>query len=710
MANTLADWEVIFREELQRVDAVERQKAGALLSVIPNHIEWDNFLVTVKSEWQTWCSDLGRYPNCLVVLYAGLAFYEYDENRLWPQFGRAVGSESLQGNRNQQHEINAAFFKASQSLGLRILQGDNRTYFIGSAVYHIGIPLSLWEGFLEICEWALWRDDWKTLSDEEWAESVGKRVGGRQRLKRFLIDNREVTSAFIKEMLDAREILMGNENLTINSLKQACLLRPEYFDEVPETAEFLRPKAPDSLFEDRARLVWDEQRSCISLYLPGVSRDKLPATWSVGTCIEKASAGPSKMDLNSAAFEASLVLKLECGKQSEVQKLIGLKPWGLFDLERGRFINPKREQLPLGRYVLISSEKFDNILRKGFDEEEYAINEPYDLKDNTTCFVTRLWPIDKHATLSLTQGERTWKLDFRPSTRIEARFFTGEGKDAANFSRFESLIKIERLPLLCVAIPLGYFKNTESTLRSKFQVFVDERPTYGRWKRRHADDDREFYFWHWAETPVRENEIKPRTLRSFKELNPEEFKARDLKGKRTISIKAPELGVRFEYQIEILKCRFDIDRCWKNLPGAFLLWFLLDQSTQGMKWSDLMLAKEIIAPNLVISYPLLRKYAKYGLIKQQGQIWEIAESRAVLEDSATGECSMQFCGSPSLLCGLFGYMNNPFPKFQLPVIEIINKRGEMPFLLMKWRQDQKDKVVKYLKEHDVRIISNLWRY
>ena len=32
------------------------------------------------------------------------------------------------------------------------------------AAYHIGVPLSLWDGLLEVCEWALLQDDWKDLS------------------------------------------------------------------------------------------------------------------------------------------------------------------------------------------------------------------------------------------------------------------------------------------------------------------------------------------------------------------------------------------------------------------------------------------------------------------------------------------------------------------------------------------------------------------
>src|ERR1700675_4419767 len=152
----LRDWETGFEKELQRVEITERQKAGALLFAVPNHASWEEFLTTVKEEWRVWRHDLTGHPSCLLVLYGGLAFYEYDENTFWPQFAKAVGSDRL--GANQQGEINVAFAKAVESLGLKIRRREGRTDYVGSAIYHIGVPLSLWDGFLEICEWALWQD------------------------------------------------------------------------------------------------------------------------------------------------------------------------------------------------------------------------------------------------------------------------------------------------------------------------------------------------------------------------------------------------------------------------------------------------------------------------------------------------------------------------------------------------------------------------
>ncbi len=619
---TMLEWEVKFREALQKVHNLnnKNQKAGILLSAIPNREKWDEFLDAVKMEWRTWRRDLCSHPHCLVVLYSGLAFYEYDENRFWPQFANVVGLEHLPSN--QQIELNDAFAKAAENLGLKIRRRDSSTDYVGSAVYYIGIPLSLWDGFLEICEWALWQETWERLSDEEWSVSVTKRAGSRTRLSNFLRDNREVASAFIQEMHDARKILTEDDHLTISDLKQASLLRQEYFDEVPETAEFLRPANPESLFQDRARLVLDEQRFRLSLHLPAVARDKLPAIWRIGACTQDAAPTPDTLTLNSAAFAPSLFLNLESGQQSESQRLQGIAPWGLFDLEQKRFVNLKRQQLPIHSYTLISPKKLDAISRKGFDEAENPANELYEFEDGTACYVTHLWPVGKHAELSLTQTGMVKKFDFRSSFKINERIFAGEGAYAANFSRYKEYIKTERLPLLCVAIPFGSFQNTESVLQRKFLVSVGEQPTDGRWEKRHEDDNQEYYFWHWAD-----------------ELQ--------LRKKVSIAVKAPELGLRFEYQIEMLLPKAGMAECWRNLPGAFLPWVLLAQPTanmkEGMKWNDLMLAKEAIAPGQQsFSESLLRKYARYGLLTQRGQLWMIAESRAVLEPSAFGGVTYGF--------------------------------------------------------------------
>ncbi len=724
-STTLLEWEAKFREALRTNESDQNHKAGILLPAIPSHEDWDAFLDSVKIEWKAWRRDLSQLPYCLVVLYGGLAFYEYDESRFWPEFAKAVGSDSLLTN--HQGEINSAFAIAARNCGLKIRRRESSTDYVGSAVHHIGVPLSLWDGFLEVCKWALRQDDWKGLSEEEWSEAILKRTGGRTRLKNFLLDNRETASMFIQEMHDARKKLSEDQRLTINDLKQASLLRQEYFDEVPETADFLRPSNPESLFQDRARLVWDADHWKVRLDLPAVARDELPAIWKIGALTQQAAATPNTLTLNSEAFFPWLFLKLTTGQQSKLQRLRGIAPWGLFDIEGNRFINPDRHELPFSRYVLISPEKLDDISRKGFDVEEIQENELCDFGDGDHCYVTYLWPVSQTAEFSFTCQGKKMQLRFSPAeAEIAACLFVGEGQSAAHFIRTRDKIRTEKLPLLCVAIPHGYFINPYSSLQNKFNVVVDGPQTdqiFGRWEKDHEDGTREFFFWRWIDRTIKQKQ-ESHTVNSFKELNPKNFESPNPAGLRTIYIKAPSLDIEFPpYPIEMLVPQPILEACWENLPGAFLPWFILCQSPSGMTWDDILLTRDILAPGEQISFPLLQKYAKYGLLMQQGQRWEIADSRAVLK-SSTWEHQVRFCGDPSVLWGLYRYVLSSVgelkrrivwrpgkhrPLRTLPSVEVISEQRQPPFLFMRWRSDLAEKVKTYLRAHNVHIVSDLWR-
>jgi len=391
--------------------------------------------------------------------------------------------------------------------------------------------------------------------------------------------------------------------------------------------------------------------------------------------------------LDSAAFTASLLLKLESGGQSEAQRLGGIAPFGLFDCERNKFVNPEREALPIGNYALISGEALPDLLRRGFDDEENPANEPCELEDGKRYYVTRLWPIGKSAEVSFSQLGETKKIAFRSGLKIEARIFAGEGSYAANFSRYQEWIKVERLPLLCLAVPFGSFEEPASMLRRKFQVRVGEQITEGIWEKRHEDEHQEFYVWRWIAEP------QPRK-------------------KVSVSIKAPDLGIGFDYQIEMLQPKPKLADCWQNLPGAFLPWCLLAQPVagmkEGMKWQDLLLAREAIAPSGFLSRYHLREYVNCGLLIYRGHSWMIAEARAVIESFAGNKFWLNYCGNPALLWAMFRHLHSQFPD-SLPVIEVVNQRGELPFLQMDWQETQRAAVLKYLQTHHVPIVSNLWR-
>lgn len=717
----IVDWENRLLKEIQNIEVFKRQKAGALLPVIPRRIKWDAFLKAVSTEWLSWLNDLNQYPSCLVVLYGGLAFYQYDEGRFWQPFAKAIGIDSIPPNR--QTDINRAFAKVARQFGFPILRKtvtttihseleeehlpeDTPTSYVGSAVYHIGIPLSLWDGFLEICKWAGWHDDWLSLPDDEWCTSVGKRTRGHARLMKFLINNRETASFFIKEMLELRDWLSEDIKYTIADSAQASVLRDEYFDEVPETAEFLRPTNPESLIRNRAQLIWDGQRGRIAIYLPGVHENKLPATWDLGHLVKAAATSPTDLTLNSLAFQPALALQLVSAGETDSQRLRGVHPWGLFDLDAGgHLVNPGREQLPLHSYILISQSPIASIIRRGFDETDCPPNQKFTLPDDTQCFVTHLWPTKQFAELTLGDGDQQTTILFRTNSKIEARFFTGRGHQAANFERLpQNTLKIERLPVLCLAIPSGYFRDIDSTIKKKIRVGCDGKTAGGRWEPLSEFPDgneKEYFVWNWGHKPFLD--LKRGTAKSFKELSRFTYSP-DLRGWRVFSVESPEFNV--SYKVFLEHQRTGIDDCWKALPGAFLPWFLVCQEEEGLTWEDLQLAREIIAPKDRLSAPLLRKYEKEGLLIQKGRRWMIAESRATIIDLDEGDCLIQFCGNPSILWGLYRKMHKC--RHHLPDIEVINKRGQLPYLQMIWDKTAKIEIERYLSSKSIQIRPILW--
>lgn len=708
MPRMLSDWEKSFEETIQRIPLQGRHKAGVLLTAIPGRADWSHYLSSARAEWEMRKTNLGQYPACLLLLYAGLAFHEYDEATFWPQFAEAVGSDPLSGG--QQQEINGLFASAVERFGLELRSRGGGTDFVGSAIHHIGVPLSLWAGFLEICDWALWRGDWRSLSEEEWKEAIERRCGGRQRLRRFLIENRDQAMSFIQEMLDAREILTKDTSTAIDEIAQASILRLEYFDEVPETANFLRPQDPDSLLQHRAKLVWSEQHRRFNVQLPAVEQERLPAEWVIGSFSQAAAPAPDQISLNSEAFQDVLLLTLRSDECVATQELRGVRSWALFDMENGgRLVNVDRDELLLRSYTLVSRCEVQ-VVREGFDEDENPINEPLQLGDGNTCFITRLWPTGKYAELRIRDGTRAEKvIRFRARARIEARFFTGLGYRAAYFDRMSaSTIRMDHLPILCVTIPNSYFRNNEAELTKCFRVRLDGKPTSGDWKRITIESgDREYYVWQWDHKPLVERKPSVTKITSLAQLG-DAFRAPDLRGQRTLSVDAaPHIYARFDIEI-MHRSKEDVDRCWKNLPGAYLPLYILSQSGDGMKWEDLLLARDVIAPRQQLSPYLLRKYVHHGILIQRGNRWFIRESRVTFEPIDREQCYMKYCGDPSILWGLYRRMYYCMRGARLPMIELVDRRGEIPYLESIWPFGLRSELNEYLRRRQVVSGPMLW--
>ena len=484
----MVEKEKFYRERIKSIPDSERQRAGALLRCVPDRTEWEELQQMLKnSPWAMEpMAQLGNpFPYLLLVLYAGVAFHEYKDATFWTHFCRVVGLSSLSPNRKQ--KLNDNFDRAAKASKLHdIIKTAGGCSFVGTAVFFIGVPVSLWDEFLIVCEWALYCKDWKNLSDDQWREELEKRFGRWKRLLKFLKENRKAAAGFIQEMLDARKMLSEDDQLKLSDIHQASILRPEYFEEVPETAEFLRPNDPESLLHHRPRLHWLDNR--IAIHLPPVSEDG--ASWHFGEETQPASNVATEFPIHCKAFQEQLTIQLQSSQTTKSFRIPGLHPFGLWDEESNRFVNSNRARLPVRSYMLVSLKEL-KIDGKGWvkDDEEERENEPLLLKDNAQVFVTSLFPVVDRPKLKV-NGH---KIEFWRRESVKLRLYSGsENSYACRFLlREDCPIQIEQNPHLVLEIPEGFVEDDDDLCDREFEVLVDGKPVPGKWRFFHDYDGKE---------------------------------------------------------------------------------------------------------------------------------------------------------------------------------------------------------------------------
>ncbi len=717
MVSPLGTWENELASAILSIELIRRNTAGAILSAVPNRERWEDFLNSVRAEWDNWKVSLENYPACLVVLYGGVAFFKYEDLRFWRYFSEAVTGRTGEEppSPSQQTHINKFFRKALEDNQLKIVSQAGKIDFVGSAIWHIGVPLSLWDGFIDICEWALWQQDWQSMPAADWAAEVTRHIPSRPRLRRFLIENRAAAASFIQEILEVREILRNDLSLTIEDIARASVLRFEFFDEVPETAEFIRSQNPDSLFKNHARIIWNESRRKISVQLPGVNREQLPAMWQLGCRHQQAALTPTEMVLDAEVFQSKLSLVLKTREAREFQSLFGASPWGFFDVEAaGQLVNSNRDVLPLKSYALISNQQIEIKNVQGFDHAEGDINESFELSDGSICFMTRLWPTGNYAEIELRHQGEPKKLRFRTRAKIAVRRFFGKHYKAAYFIRMpDGTIECEEYPIFCVAIPRDFFKDSYAELRRHFRIKEGDSTASGHWQQISAkmgEGDREYFEWIWGDTPFIETK-SDKTIKDLRRLG-DVVRPKDVKGKKELCIKSPEFS--YSYTVEKRGRNRRIDECWKDLPGKYALWFILCQAGEneaGMKLDDILIARDVVVPNAPdssFSNYLLRRYESLGFLIQRGHRWEMGKPRAELGYPASGSFELKYCGDPSILWG--SYRRLSWDNIVLPAVEVVSRRDELPFLRMVWRSEARAKIEWDLKTHGVEIARELWSH
>ncbi len=403
MRSQMTKWETDLAHKWSPLHGSERRRAGSLLTLIPGRPEWQEFIAAWKAHsLGYWLLYTPEYPHAIAVLFGGFAFFEYEETSFWPQFKRDLWPIS----EAQTAALRTAHERAIDRLGLELVRNQSSDRMtVGSAVHHIGVPLSLWADFLVIADHVLRQDDWKSWTSEVWQEDVAARCGPRVRLRNFLVANEAAARETIDELRQIRDFATDDPTTTIEDLADIAnvpFLRDEYFDEVPETAEFFRPDNLLSLFAGRYFLRFDEENSRLQVHLPRVDEPG-GSVWKVGDHEQPARREPAWMTIDSAGFARWVDIHLVSTSGRRTKRIAGVGDWGLYDQRREAFLDLdlwRATELRMGDYVLVSERPLTHMIRRGF-LGDFPENQAANLEDGTRCFVTRLSPAGLEGSLDV---------------------------------------------------------------------------------------------------------------------------------------------------------------------------------------------------------------------------------------------------------------------------------------------------------------------
>lgn len=394
VAQDVSDFETDLAGRWTAIDPGSRMRAGSLLVLVPDRARWRDLIRAWRgASLGHWLIHAQEYPHAIAVLFGGFAFFEYEETSFWPQFTRDLWPIS----EIQKTALRGAHERAITHLGLEMVHnssGDRLT--VGSSVHHIGVPLSLWADFLSVADHALRQADWRSWTTERWVADATARCGPHIRLRNFLITNEAAARETIDELGEIRDFANDDATTTIEDLANIAnvpFLRDEYFDEVPETAEFFRPDNLLSLFAGRYFLRYDDENSRLQVHLPRVEEPG-DSVWRVGDHEQSARHEPTWMTIDSAGFESWVDVHLDTPAGRRSKRIAGVVDWGLYDQRREAFLDldlRHATELRMGDYVLVSARPLTHMARKGF-LGEFPENQATNLEDGTRCYVTRLSP------------------------------------------------------------------------------------------------------------------------------------------------------------------------------------------------------------------------------------------------------------------------------------------------------------------------------
>ena len=353
--------------------------------------------------------------------------------------------------------------------------------------------------------------------------------------------------------------------------------------------------------------------------MPPVSEEG--AVWRFGEETKPSSNVGTEFPIHGKAFQERLTIQLQSRERAQTFRIPGLHPFGMWDEESRRFVNPNRARLPLRSYRLASQEKL-KVDAKGWakDDEEETENVPLFLEDGAQVFVTNLFPADDRPKLKV-NGR---KIEFWRRENVKLRLYSGsENSSACRFLlREDCPIQIEQNPHLVLEIPEGFVEDDDDLCDREFEVLADGKHVPGKWRFFHEYDGKETK-WEYYEYLM--------------DL-PESSSAAHTLGEHIIQVHSRHVGViplgkEKEFRVEIIE-PLEED-CWPKPAQMekYLLWVVLSQIQKEATWENFWIAHQTVAglAFVKITQNDWKKLEKHGYLSRRRGRFEVLKSCMVFK-------------------------------------------------------------------------------
>ena len=114
----LPHWEERFEKAIRSTPDDKRRRVGGLLGVVPSRESWEGFVQDVRNTWDTWEPALYAQPSCFVMLYSGVAFFEFQSGNFWEGFAATLNVHKVATN--EQSKLNQCYRSSAQLFDLEV--------------------------------------------------------------------------------------------------------------------------------------------------------------------------------------------------------------------------------------------------------------------------------------------------------------------------------------------------------------------------------------------------------------------------------------------------------------------------------------------------------------------------------------------------------------------------------------------------------------